>query len=495
MSLHNGVMLQTFSWYGSHGLWARLENEANQLAALGYTAVWLPPPGKGKNDQDVGYSVYDLYDLGEFNQNGTVATKYGTKQQLVAACAALKAAGLQVYVDTVFNHKNWGEHPPETVTAQWVDWAHRNQEIGSPYDIAAYTRFDFHGRNGAHSPMKWRAKHFDSVSYDHNHPGRGNERLFRIGNKQFETEVSHEHQNYDYLQACDLDTSHPDVNEDLRHWGRWIVDTLDCDGYRIDAVKHIRASYFREWLRHLRVHFSQRELFAVGEYWSWGDCQPLHDYIAASGGEMHLFDVPLHIRFRDASRAGSSYDLRTIFDRTLVKEQPAKAVTFVDNHDSQPLQKLESWVESWFKPLAYALVLLRRDGYPCVWDGDLRASHYRDKGLNDGNVYDIDLIDHSFLINRFLWARSAYGYGDQHDYFDHPNTIGWVRTGDAQHPGAMAVVMSNGSDGNKWMNVFRPHATFRDHTEHFGGHKVTTNEHGWGNFLCKSGKVSVWLQE
>jgi alpha-amylase len=58
----------------------------------------------------------------------------------------------------------------------------------------------------------------------------------------------------------------------------------------------------------------------------------------------------------------------------------------------------------------------------------------------------------------------------------------------------MAVVMSNGSEGNKWMNMFRPNASFRDVTEHFAD-KVTTNQDGWGNFKCPAGKVSVWLQE
>ena len=45
-------------------------------------------------------------------------------------------------------------------------------------------------------------------------------------------------------------------------------------------------------------------------------------------------------------------------------------VTFVDNHDSQPNESLESWVEDWFKQSAYALILLREDGYPCVFYGD-----------------------------------------------------------------------------------------------------------------------------
>jgi alpha-amylase len=180
--------------------------------------------------------------------------------------------------------------------------------------------------------------------------------------------------------------------------------------------------------------------------------------------------------------------MRTIFDNTLTKEQPWLSVPFVENHDTQPCQSLESEVKSWFKPLAYALILLRREGYPCVFYADYYGAEYSDKNR------DVTLDSHRWLIDKFLWARHAYGYGDQQDYFDHPNTVGWTRLGDSEHPGAMAVVMSNGADGNKLMNVFRPRVTFRDLTEHIK-EKVSTDDDGWGNFLCKGGKVSVWLQE
>lgn len=102
------------------------------------------------------------------------------------------------------------------------------------------------------------------------------------------------------------------------------------------------------------------------------------------------------------------------------------------------------------------------------------------------------LYDHSFLINRFLSARHSHGFGDQHDYFDHPNTIGWLRTGDATHPGVMAVVMTNGSAGYKWMNTFRPGAVFSDATGHISG-TLTANADGWAKFPCPDGNVSVWL--
>lgn len=57
-------------------------------------------------------------------------------------------------------------------------------------------------------------------------------------------------------------------------------------------------------------------------------------------------------------------------NETLVGDDPDNVMTFVDNHDSQIGQSLESWVTDWFKPLAYALILLRKDGYPCLFYGD-----------------------------------------------------------------------------------------------------------------------------
>jgi alpha-amylase len=106
----------------------------------------------------------------------------------------------------------------------------------------------------------------------------------------------------------------------------------------------------------------------------------------------------------------------------------------------------------------------------------------------------VTLYPHRFLIDKFMQARRDYGFGDQHDYFDHPNTIGWMRLGTPEHPGAMAVVLTNGAAGNKWMNTFRPNATFKDFTGHITS-VVTADASGWASFLCPAGSVSVWLQQ
>jgi alpha-amylase len=483
--MENGVLMQFFHWYYPTGglLWNDLARRAADLSSAGFTAAWIPPAGKGRaGGYDVGYGNYDLFDLGEFNQKGTIATKYGTRAELVAAIKAAHDAGLQVYADVVFNHKD-GADETEVFQAQQVDWNDRNRAISDWYDITGWTKFTFPGRAGKYSNMQWHWWCFDALSYNAN--GDDSSHLFRIKQKQFSTEVSHEHGNYDFLMANDLDMGEPFVHGELMYWGEWFLDATGVDGFRLDACKHIRTSWFPEWLGHLRSRRAA-ELFSVGEYWS-ADAGELDGYLAATQGATSLFDVPLHYRFQQASNSGSSFDLRTIFNGTLVQRNPLKAVTFVENHDTQPCQSLESPVEPWFKPMAYALTLLRRDGYPCVFLGDYDGNQYTDRDR------DVTLYSHRFLIDRFLQARREYGFGDQHDYFDHPNTIGWMRLGTREHPGAMAVVLTNGSEGTKWMNTFRPNRTFYDVTGHYPT-DITTNSDGWAEFRCPAGNVSVWLQ-
>lgn len=490
MSETNGVLFQFFQWYspsdGTH--WNDLASKAPELAAAGFTAIWIPPCSKGSGGvHDVGYGQYDLFDLGEFDQKGSVRTKYGTRDELLRAIRSVQEHGMHCYADVVFNHKDGGDDI-EHVWVQEVDWGRRNTALTDWHPIEAFTHFRFPGRGETYSSMKWHWWCFDSLTY--NHTTRNTSKLYRLKDKSFETDVSHEHENYDFLMANDLDTGHELVRGELMHWGRWFVDTTGVDGFRIDAIKHIRASFFHDWLNHIRDHFRGRELFSVGEYWS-PDIGQLHNYIEKSGGVMSLFDVPLHCAFHDAGRRGQDFDLRKIFDKTLVKERPDKAVTFVENHDTQPFQSLQSPVADWFKPLAYALILLRRDGYPTVFHADYYGAEYLDDRPGCGYMH---LPSHRWMIDRFLQARRHYGFGDQHDYFDHPNIIGWTRLGNHEHPGAMAVILSNGWGGGIWMNMFRPNAIFRDITGHIP-EKVVTNEFGWGHFGCTGGSVSVWLQE
>jgi alpha-amylase len=155
MSEPNGVMMQYFHWYTQDdgSLWNELAENAETLAKIGVTSVWLPPAYKGTGGgYDVGYGVYDLFDLGEFDQKGSVRTKYGTKDEYLRAIKTVQQAGIQVYADVVFNHR-MGADAAEDVEATPFNPDNRNATIGNYQTIKAWTHFTFPGRKGQYSTM------------------------------------------------------------------------------------------------------------------------------------------------------------------------------------------------------------------------------------------------------------------------------------------------------------------------------------------------------
>lgn len=485
-------MIQYFHWYTPEDtLWKELKEKAEYLGYLGITAAWLPPAGKGEQGgKSVGYDSYDLFDLGEFDQKGSVRTKYGTKDEFIEATKALHDRGVQVIVDFVFNHKAGGDEK-EVVQAVKVNEENRLESVSEPYEIEAYTKFTFPGRNGEYSDFIWDRMCFSGVDYDDRNQESGIFNFLSEYGDDWEEMIDGEKGNYDYLMFCDIEFRNPAVRDELIKYATWLHDLVYYDGVRLDAVKHIPPQYFKEFLYLLRER-TGKEIFAVGEYWAPGQLNLLQRYIEATEGSMSVFDSALHHRFHHASKSGSGFDLRTIFDDSLVATNPELAVTLIDNHDTQPLQALEAPVESWFKPLAYALILLRKDGYPCVFHPDLYGASYWDKG-EDGQDYEI-FLDKVDELESLLYARKDFAYGMQRDYFESANVIGWTREGDEEHSG-LAVVMSNSDGATISMEIGSRYAgrTFKDMLGKIQD-EVKVNDSGWADFHCGPGSVSVWTE-
>ena len=331
------------------------------------TAVWIPPAYKADEQQDEGYATYDLYDLGEFDQKGTVRTKYGTKEELKEMIDELHKNHISVYLDVVLNHKAGGDFTEKFIVVE-VDPNDRTQALGKPFEIQGWTGYSFHGRKDKYSDFKWHWYHFSGTGFDDAKKRSG---IFQIQGegKAWSEGVDNENGNYDFLLCNDIDLDHPEVVTELNRWGKWVSKELNLDGMR----------------------------------------------------------------------------LQNILKNTLVEHHCDLAVTFVDNHDSQSGSSLESQIEDWFKPLAYGLILLMKDGYPCLFYGD----YYGVKGENS---------PHTQIINILLDARRKYAYGDQIEYFDHPSAIGFIRTGDEEHVGSgLVFLMSNDEAGSKKMDLGEEH--------------------------------------
>ena len=162
--MKNGVMMQYFEWNlpNDGKLWVHLKEDAKHLHDIGITSVWIPPAYKADEQQDEGYAVYDLYDLGEFDQKGTVRTKYGTRHELEEAVTALHENGIAVYLDTVMNQKTGADYTEKFMACE-VDPENREQVIGAPVEVEGWTGYSFPGRGDKYSPFKWHWYHFSGT--------------------------------------------------------------------------------------------------------------------------------------------------------------------------------------------------------------------------------------------------------------------------------------------------------------------------------------------
>ena len=156
----------------------------------------------------------------------------------------------------------------------------------------------------------------------------------------------------------------------------------------------------------------------------------------------------------------------------------------MDNHDTQPGQALQSFVDEWFKQSAYAIILLREEGYPCVFYGDIY-------GIEHDNIEPVN------DIQTLIRLRKEKAYGEQHDYFDHQNYIGWTREGDTEHlRSGLAVIMTNRGEGEKTMYIGLEHVgeIFIDVIGNCD-EEVIIREDGCGVFKVKAKSVSVWVRK
>ena len=480
--MENQTLMQYFEWYlpsdGQH--WSRLAADAPHLADLGIRKIWMPPTFKATSANDVGYGVYDLFDLGEFNQKGTVRTKYGFKEDYLQAIQALKEAGIQPMADVVLNHKAAADGLEKFEVVE-VDPNDRTIVLTEPFTIKGWTKFTFDGRNGAYNDFHWHWYHFTGTDYD---ASRNKSGIYQIqgDNKGWAQDdlVDSENGNYDYLMYADIDFKHPEVVENLNQWATWFIETTGVQGFRLDAVKHIDSFFMKNFIQQITDKYGE-DFYVFGEFWN-GDEQSNNDYLASIDHKFDLVDVALHHNLFRASQEGENFDLTTIFNGTLASNHPENAVTFVDNHDTQRGQALESTVAEWFKPAAYALILLREAGLPCVFYGD----YYGISG---------DFAQQSFQaeLDQLLRIRKDLAYGEQRDYFDDPNCIAWTRSG-TEESAPIACVISNAAASDKRMEIGQAYAG-RTYYDALGNHQDTVQieEDGWANFPVAERSVSVWV--
>lgn len=98
-------------------------------------------------------------------------------------------------------------------------------------------------------------------------------------------------------------------------------------------------------------------------------------------------------------------------------------------------------------------------------------------------------------LEKLIEARQRFANGAQHDYFDAPQCVAFVRDGTEEASGCV-VIMTNGDVASKHVQLAEGLAGRRFY-DFLGNHSdvVTTGDDASAEFPVSAGSVSVWVLE
>jgi alpha-amylase len=448
------ILLQYFDkYYPDNGsLYKNLEKDAKSLKELGITAIWLPPPTKTINTplDRMGYGIFDRYDLGEFNQAGSVRTKYGTKNELISAINVCHSYNLKVYLDIVLNH----------LCALPGDADNENFNVTTneyEKNVTLPTYFNYKKRNNKYNSFKWNYKYFNIIGQSYIDWIFFNKQsevdvLYYIDNKQNDTGKYN-----DYLVGMNVCYKNNIIIEETLKWVEWLIKETNCDGLRLDAAKHLSINLLQKIVNNTKK--INKNFIFISEYMC-GNLNDTMNHINILSNNVMVFDDLLYNSFRKTQ-------WRNIFYSSVAAINPQYAITYVNNHDNQDIEF------GHFKKHFYALILFKKNfGIPCIFNKDRIVFPY---------------------INKFLNAKKKFAFGDEYIYTD-IDVFGFTRVGLFDHSKTMAVIMSLSNDiKEKKMYVRKKNCKFIDLINK--KNIVISDDNGFGLFYCNIRDVTVWIQD
>jgi glycosidase len=407
--------------------WAQLTTKMPEIAEAGYDSLWLPNPGKGNSGtSSYGYDMYDPFDLGGTNQQGTVATRWGTQAQLLQMVQTAHRFGIRIYFDNVMNHRastvpgypgsgtatNYypGLIPQDfhlkTVTGGWNNWP----SIGDPYwcttsvvqnqpllglcDLAQEpgTLNWNYGNNIGNTITKPYFTRFPGrkdLYMDTNLPSIGGSWHPFDGNGQPVNEYVQ-----DYL------------NRNIA----WTVWMTKCDGFRLDAVKHVPVGFFG-------AETGQTDDSSFSGY--TGAAQAMYDFVHGFGGNV----ISNGYVETDGNR-NSLFNTETARnDAMIFGEHISPAPPFVDYLQSGMRlenQPLYSQLNNTFAGGGSVSGMDGRDYYPNYSNCDGSGNYSAAQGVNFSMDQDYGYNANLGLEDAYLFMREGlpmtYSDGYNHNF-------------------------------------------------------------------------------
>lgn len=353
-----------------------IQSKLGYLAGLGVTTLWVGPVLKQRGHLDTfhGYAIQDFLD---------VDPRYGTRKDLVALVAAAHAKGMRVILDAVFNHSgcNW----------LYADGRREKPYVGFPAFHAKGPWFDADG--GTTSTLA----EADVESGVWPEELQADECYTRAGGVDFGGDLDDERAPFrrtDFFDLRDFNFDGTDVLSDLAQcYKHWIALT-DCDGFRLDTLKHVPAEAARNFcgtIKEFAANLGKADFFLLGEV--AGSDADAAKYRRVLGLNLNAtLDIghmrrALHAVAKGLERPAAYLDLVSVRadDLGSHRELGARHVSVLDDHDHVSGDKLRFSTDaaSAHQVVAGVALQLFSLGIPCVYYGTEQALAGPDKAARD----------------------------------------------------------------------------------------------------------------
>lgn len=354
----------------------RLKQQAESNDFAKFDRVWMNPPQKGKSGKySVGYDPFDYFDLGTYDQNGTVETRYGTEAQLKDCMQAFAAKGIDCLADMVLNHMN------NNTNTYRYDYIHSHQT--------------FEKRNSGTGDTNG----YFNINYK-NEP-------FQYDNGWGLPAGTNASDPFPGAHSADVNERHPYMRNGIKNNGNWLQTKVGYRGCRFDYTQGMEPWFFAEYMRVEALI----DTFGVGEFWAdVKDATPREHqtWISLMDNRVCSFDFPLHEKLAEMCNSPATFDMEDLSHGALIHVDPERAVTFVESHDEiRPFGNDDKEGMKQDKELAYAFILMS-EGHPCVFGQDYLYAPYADTD-EDGTGWTGDPLKPQ--IDPLIDARDEYAGG------------------------------------------------------------------------------------
>ncbi len=236
-------------WQG--GTLQGVQSKLEYLKRLGVTTLWLSPVFKQRGHLDTfhGYGVQDLLD---------VDPHFGTRRDLADLVNAAHHQGMRIILDIIFNHSgpNW-IYPPGTPGGQETPFYTTGQ-----YPFGSWLGDQGQSINvirGSEDGV-WPTELQDADRYTR--AGSGN-----LGAGDID-DPNAEHKRSDFISLRDFQLQAPGLLTDLAACYKYWIALTDCDGFRIDTLKHVSLEEARNFcgtVKEFAANIGKDNFLLVGE--------------------------------------------------------------------------------------------------------------------------------------------------------------------------------------------------------------------------------------